>query len=100
MEYISRLPDVQSVRSNVTSMYCVAMVMLCIIAGSTRKVAMVTAGEIFNLYTHSTKQIRQYKLSVLSSVINILSCKQFTSKVSINIVIIIALFGPIIIACV
>lgn len=55
-----------------------------LIAGSTRKVAMVTAGEIFSLYTHSTKQIQLFKLSTLSLMINILSCEQFTSKVSIN----------------
>ena len=62
--------------------------MLCyygyIIAGSARKIAMVTAGEIFNLYTHSTKQIQQYKLFVSLSVISILSCEEFTSKVSNN----------------
>ena len=55
-----------------------------ITAGSARKIAMVTAGEIFNLYTHSTKQIQQYKLFALSSVISILSCDQFTNKVSNN----------------
>ena len=58
--------------------------MVIFIAGSTRKVAMVTAGEIFSLYTHSTKQIQLFKLSCLSLIINVLSCDLFTSKVSIN----------------
>lgn len=83
MEYISHLPDVQSVRGNM-NVVSVAMVTLYMIGGSAKKVAMVTAGEIFNLCTHSTKQIQQYKLSALSSVISILSCEQFASKVSIN----------------
>lgn len=64
-------------------LYNVAMVML-LTAGSAKKVAMVTAGEIFNLYTHSTKQIQQFKLSTLSLMVNILSYDNFTIKVSIN----------------
>lgn len=59
--------------------------MVTFTAGSTRKVAMVTAaGEIFSLHTHSTKQIQLFKLSSLSLIINVLSCDLFTSKVSIN----------------
>ena len=84
VEYISHLPDVPSTRGNIISVCSVAMVTFCIIGGSARKVAMVTTGEIFNLCTHSTKQIQQYKLSALSSVISVLSCEQFTNKVSIN----------------
>lgn len=56
--------------------------MVTFTAGSARKVAMVMAGEIFSLYTHSTKQIQLFKLSSLSLMISVLSCDMFTSKVS------------------
>lgn len=98
MEYISHLPDVQSVRGNM-NVVSVAMVTLYMIGGSAKKVAMVTAGEIFNLCTHSTKQIQQYKLSALSLVISILSCEQFTSKVSVLIITYYLIWLSFIIAC-
>lgn len=87
IEYISHLPDIQAVKKSkgyLSLLCCHGGVYF--IGSSARKAAMVTTtGEIFNIYAHSTKQIQLFKLSNLSVMIKMLSCKHFTSEVSFNI---------------
>jgi len=82
IKYLSQLPDVQPIKSKNCYDGFIQCSLMLLIAGSVRKIAMVTAGEIFNLYTHSTKQIQMFKLSNLSLIIKILTCGQFTNKVT------------------